>query len=43
MQADNMQRAHRGEAMAHTADAFDAVINEEDIGYNTIIVDLYHQ
>jgi hypothetical protein len=37
MQAENMNRIHRGESMAYIEDDFVNVINEEGIGYNQVI------
>lgn len=37
MQAENMQREHRGQSMAYGIEAFERVIGEEAIGVNYVI------
>jgi hypothetical protein len=37
MQAENMQRAHQGEAMAYPEQAFRALIDEEGLGWNDVM------
>ena len=38
MQAENMQREHRGESMAFTYEDFEKVINEEGTHWNSVCV-----
>jgi hypothetical protein len=38
MQAENMQSSHRGDSMAYNERAFLALIDEESIGYNSIVM-----
>jgi len=39
----NEQREKEGQSLAYTEDAFTAVIDEEDIDYNTVISNLWHK
>jgi hypothetical protein len=40
MQAANADRASRGEAPAYSEDAFRSLIDQNAIGYNTVVQDM---
>ena len=40
MMSENLQRVHRGESLAYDAKAFEALIDEEQVGWNSIISQL---
>jgi opacity protein-like surface antigen len=42
LQAENQDRASRGAAPAYTEAAFQAIIDEEGIGWNSVCSLLYH-
>ena len=42
MQAENQQRAHRGESLAYTEDAFAAVADKHGIHHNAVL-GLFHR
>jgi hypothetical protein len=41
MQAENQDRAHRGAAPAYTEQAFVNIIDDEQIGWNSVRITLY--